>query len=74
MSNLTILPIASCLLAKRTKMRIKSKYYDMIKIKRYLNTESNGVTYGTTSVCIALVFIEKQKPRFRRNMFIFVTF
>lgn len=58
MPDLTILPIANCLLTKRTKMLIVNKYCDLIKVGRYLNVESNGVTYGANLVCIALDFIE----------------
>lgn len=58
MPDLTILPIASCLLAKRAKTLIVNKYCNLIKVGRYLNVESNGVTYGADLVCIALGFIE----------------
>lgn len=39
-------------------MLIVNKYCDLIKVGRYLNVESNGVTYGANLVCIALDFIE----------------
>lgn len=67
MPDLTILPIANCLLTKRTKMLIVNKYCDLIKVGRYLNVESNGVTYGANLVCIALDFIENWKPRFSQK-------